>query len=68
VYSFAMTLLELLTRQHPFPERRQGAAVICALTTETPILGTVQQWLTLVVVQLMQQDNHLAYWDLLRLS
>lgn len=58
-YSFAMAILELLTGQHPFPERKRDAAVIRAVIDHVqpkrPSDVHVQRWLTDKLWALMQQ-------------
>lgn len=58
-YSFAMAILELLTGQHPFPERKRDAAVIRAvidhIQPKRPTDPNVQRWLTDELWTLMQQ-------------
>ncbi|KAF9452803.1 TKL/TKL-ccin protein kinase [Macrolepiota fuliginosa MF-IS2] len=58
-YSFAMAILELLTGQHPFPERKRDAAVIRAVIDcvqpRRPSDPNVQRWLTDELWSVMQQ-------------
>ncbi|KAF5344630.1 hypothetical protein D9756_011219 [Leucocoprinus leucothites] len=59
VYSFSMVILELLTGQYPFTERKRDTAVIRAVIDHVqpkrPTVTLVQNWLTDELWVLMQR-------------